>query len=125
MIPGKTESAVWAYFGFFPDKDGKPQDLQKPVCKKCCSTVATKGSNTTNLLQPLKLHHPVIYKSVKEVHSANESTMSKFQLYPCSSKKWQKLTDAVTYCVAKDMMPLRCVEKIGFKHMLHTFDPHT
>lgn len=143
--PGKTKSAVWSYFGFIPDKDGRPKDLQKPVCKKCYSTVATKGSNTTNLLQHLKLHHAVIYKLVKaqvttestadRPHSSSESgelkqmtlqeSMSKsnIRLYPRSSKKWQNLTDAVTYCVAKDMMPLYCVEKSGFKHLLCTFDP--
>lgn len=140
--PGKIKSAVWSYFGFIPDKDGKPKDLQKPVCKKCHSTVATKGSNTTNLIQHLKLHHPVIYKSVKgQVTTQStadkpqsstgelkqmtlQESMCKFQLYPRSSKKWQSLTDAVTYCVAKDMMPLYSVEKSGFKHLLHTFDPH-
>ena len=145
MKPGKTKSAIWSYFGFVPDKDGKPKDLQNPVCKKCRSTVVTKGSNTTNLLQHLKLHHPVIYKSIKEAQSATEITtdksyasseprelkqvtlqesMSKFQLYLCSSKKWQKLIDAVTYCVAKDMMLLYSVEKSGFKYMLRTFDSH-
>ena len=80
MKPGKNKLAVRSYFGFIPDKDGKPKDLQKPVCKKYRSTVATKGSNTTNLLQHLKLHHPVIYKSIKEVQSATGSTTDKYYL---------------------------------------------
>ena len=105
--PGKTKSPVWSYFGFVPGGDGKPNDLQKPVCKKCYNTVATKGSNTTNLFQHLKLHHPIIFKSVRDLQ--NESTteshddkekastesrqmtilesVPKFQRYPHNRKK--------------------------------------
>ena len=36
-----THATVCSYFGIVPDKN-----LQ--ICKKCHSTVATKGSNTTN-----------------------------------------------------------------------------
>ena len=79
--PGKIKSPVWSYFGFvlilvlflwFYFGDGKPKDLQKPVCKKCYNTVTTKGSNTTNLFQHLKLHRYIIFKSVRDLQ--NEST---------------------------------------------------
>ena len=33
------------------------------------------------------------------------------------------LTDSVTYCLTKDMMPLYSVEKDGFRKVIHAFDP--
>ena len=37
-------------------------------------------------------------------------------------KKWKELTDSVTYCIAKDALPIYSVEKPGFKQMLKCFD---
>ena len=34
----------------------------------------------------------------------------------------ERLTDAITFCLAKDIMPLYTVEKEGFKKLFHTFD---
>ena len=34
-----TTSAVWQYFGFIPDEEGRPKDDDKPVCKLCRKTV--------------------------------------------------------------------------------------
>ncbi len=48
--------------------------------------------------------------------------LSRSQKYDRKSKRWQELTDSVTYCLAKDMMPIYSVEKPGFKQMLATFD---
>jgi len=42
--------------------------------------------------------------------------------YQRSDRTWQKLTDAVTFCIAKDAMPMSTVEKPGFRHLLETFD---
>ena len=33
------------------------------------------------------------------------------------------MTESVCYCIAKDMLPLSCVNDPGFKHMLKTFEP--
>ena len=49
--------------------------------------------------------------------------MSKGEKYPRSSKRWQQLTDSVTHCLAKDMMPIYSVDKPGFRQMLERFDP--
>lgn len=45
------------------------------------------------------------------------------QKYDRNGKKWQKLTDSVTNCLAKDMMPIYSVEKEVFRQLLATFDP--
>ena len=43
--------------------------------------------------------------------------------YVRNSKKWEKLTGAVTSCLAKDIMPIYSVEKPGFQQLLKEFDP--
>ena len=40
-----------------------------------------------------------------------------------SSKEHKALTNAVTYCLASDMLPLTTVDKPGFRAMLQTFNP--
>ena len=47
---------------------------------------------------------------------------SQSQKYDRKSKRWQQLTDSVTYCLAKDILPIHSVEKPGFKQMMATFD---
>ena len=48
--------------------------------------------------------------------------LQKSAKYERSSKKWKELTDSVTLCLAKDMMPIYSVEKEGFREMLRKFD---
>ena len=45
-------------------KDGKAIE-DKPVCKVCGKCVLVKASNTTNLFQHLREHHPVIYAELR------------------------------------------------------------
>ena len=42
--------------------------------------------------------------------------------YSCSSKKWPEVTDAITYCMAKDLMPIYFVEKEGFQRLVSMLD---
>ena len=54
----------------------------------------------------------------------NQVTVQQALKPKCSqqSRKWQQLTDSVTYCLAKDMMPIYSVQKEGFKKLLQSFD---
>ncbi len=38
--------------------------------------------------------------------------------YERGGKKWKELTDSVTYCLAKDGLPMYSVEKSSFRQML-------
>lgn len=38
--------------------------------------------------------------------------------YDRQSKRWKEVTVAVTFCIAKDVLPLHTVEKVGFKRMV-------
>ena len=93
-----------------------------------------KGSNTSNLQSHLKKHHPLKFAEIKQAKSVDKPTtscgqitidvvMSKGEKYLRSSKRWQQLTDSVTHCLAKDMMPNYSVDKPGFCRTLERFDP--
>ena len=131
-----VSSAVWNYFGFSPDRDGKPENEEVAICRLSRKNVSSKASNTSNLFSHLRSHHPKEYSTFKEVKaptkrsatntSAIQPTISDaFALatkYNRSSKKWKELTDVVTRCIAKEMVPIYTVEKEGFRQMLMAFD---
>ena len=45
------------------------------------------------------------------------------QRYERKGKKWKELTDAITYFIAKDALPIYTVEKPRFKQLLSSLDP--
>ena len=104
-------------------------------------SISAKGGNTSNLLSHLKVHHPQRHLEVKKANSKSgkdkdhaktgkassrqsslPNTLRSGHKYERKSRKWQQLTDAVTYCLAKDMMPIYSVEKEGFVRLLHSLD---
>ena len=139
--PGATKSLVWAYFGFIAGADGKPANEEKPVCRECDRTVATKGSNTLNLLSHQRNSHATIYSWIKGniggaaaakrsqpsgsggLQQTLAGSFTKVTPYARNSKKWEKLTGAVTFCLAKNFMPIYSVEKPGFQQLLKEFKP--
>ena len=65
--PGAIKSPVWVCFGFVLGTDGKLVNEEKSVCVDavCGQTVATKESNTFNLLLHLRNSHPTFYSTLK------------------------------------------------------------
>ena len=106
--------------------------INKPTCKLCHVDVAVKGGNTTNLFSHLKHKHPKEYSELKlkdpkqAVGSNTQPTIhqafAQSQKYLKTSKRWQKLIDSVTKCIAMDMLLLHTVDKPGFRKMLQCFD---
>lgn len=43
--------------------------------------------------------------------------------YDRKSKQWREMTDVVTYCLAKDMIPIQMVEKEDFKQLVKKLNP--
>ncbi len=62
-------------------------------------------------------------KSKSKAQPTITRSLSKGHKYDRKSKKWQQLTDSITFCLAKDMMPIYSVEKTGFRLLLERFDP--
>ena len=131
----ETKSSIWKYFGFVPDKDGKPSNVEKPQCKICRATISTKTSNTTNLHVHLRQKHPQLYTGLmktsgKESNTTSVSSKTVKDLFEArtklssSSREHKEITKSVTYFLAKDMQPAYTVEKPGFQQMLSKFNLH-
>ena len=142
VLKAKTTSPVWWFFGFEAGGDGNPKNEELAVCRiasECRKkTVMVRGGNTSNLLSHLRNHHPKEFMEVNQARKGKGAQMatksSKGQASVAdlierevkserSSRKWKQLTDSVTFCLAKDMLPMYTVEKKGFAHLLKTLDP--
>ena len=58
VLKRNAKSAIWAYFRFLPDVNGEPKDRTQPICTICKKCVPVKDKQTTNLLGPIRVHHP-------------------------------------------------------------------
>ena len=122
---GKVSSPVWEFFGYY--KSDRSQT--NVVCKLCKTVVPTKTGNTTNLFYHLSRAHPLEHSRIKQPQSTKQkqqTTMERYSTsvpYDKSSKRYKDISQAVTYHIAKDMLPLSTVERPGFKNLLHVLDP--
>ena len=128
------------YFGVRSDNE------EAIVCQKCHRAVVAKNSNTSNLITHLRVNHPALYddcrQAMEQKSKDNESlkpksrssapvsplqptmlaALARSQPYDRKGKRWAKLTNAVTYCLAKDSLPIQTVERLGFTALLKEFD---
>ena len=102
------------------------------------SSAGKKNSNTSNLFSHLHHYHPKLYHEAMDAKSSKspsqprvertstqqtlQESMEKSQKYDRKGKKWNELTSAVTYFIAKDSLPVHTVEKPGFKRLLNVMD---
>lgn len=138
LIPKKgATSVVWNWFGY------KRADKEQTtvICKQCKNTVISKGGNTSNLFHHLKHRHPVQYEECQKAREESSTadarkpkqsrlvqhgiaeSLASCTPYDRKSKRWKDITQAVTICLAKDMMPIQTVEKEGFKQLVKKLDP--
>ena len=137
-----TKSSVWQHFSLLATEDGKvvEKEQDRPICRTCGKRVQAKASNTTNLFQHLREHHPMIYAEVapKKLPKRGESSQSstsnttqvtlgelvaKSAMYSPSSPQAKELSRAVAYHIAKDAVPLSTVDKPGFQYMVSKLNP--
>ena len=132
-----TKSCAWEHFGLKTTEDGKPVEDGSAVCRYCKRTVIARNGNTSNLFSHLRTRHPAKYVvavkakkkadkfsevSSSSTQSSIDKSFARMKKYDKKSKRWQKLTDTVSYYLAKDMVPLYSVEKPGFKELVSIFD---
>ena len=142
LVPKKkTTAPVWTYFGLEKNEEGRIKTEDIAVCRKCYGHVHAKGGNTSNLVSHLKTHHPTLHglvcsamksKKKERQHSSYideqqqptlTSALKKVQKYDRQTKKWRDITNAVTFCLSKDSLPIYMVEKLGFCNLLEKNDP--
>ncbi len=57
MLKRNAKAPVWQYFGFKPNANREPENVNEAICKLCLTKVAASGGNTTNLYTHLQAHH--------------------------------------------------------------------
>ena len=128
-------SPVWAHFGFVPNEQGEPANLDEAACKMCAKKVPASRGNTSNLRRHLAKDHPA---TEAKLPPATTSTASKLaggsrqvgvagafgRVPKCSrhSARHRSLTSAVTRYLVDEMVPFRTVEKQSFKYMIQKLD---
>ena len=127
-----THTHVAMYFGFELNEKGIPRSKDHPKCSLCGLEIAAKDGNTSNLYSHMKNKHLEEHDTVQRAATKSigkrqgdktqqpslEATWDKTKLLSTSSHEHKDLTKAVTYCLAKDMLPISTVDKPGFKAML-------
>ena len=66
VVKTKTTSPVWAHFGLGASDKGKAK-RDEVVYHLCAKRVVAKGSNTSNLLSHLRVHHQLKFTEVQKL----------------------------------------------------------
>ncbi|XP_072014539.1 uncharacterized protein [Amphiura filiformis] len=61
-----AKSAVWQYFGYRVNEQGKLRDREWPTCVLCKRDITARGGSTGNMRQHLRIHHPAEFNKVLE-----------------------------------------------------------
>ena len=126
-------SPIWTFFGFKPNDNGEPKDVNQPICRLCKRMNPVKDSQTTNLHAHLGVHHPADHATLapRAAASAIATTWQQHSIlgafsrgnkYKRDSLRWKQCTTAVTRYLCKEMVSFKTVEKTTFKEMLATLD---
>ncbi len=125
LVPKKNlTSVIWKWFGFSPIDTAQTT----VICKCCNDKIRTSDGNTTNLFNHLKRKHLKEYADsqiVRGPHTSASGTTTQPEAtrlkqttlmkgafekgtpYDRTSKRWKDVTDAVTFYLAKDMIPIK------------------
>ena len=128
------QTAVYYYYIIYyickgkflePDKKKRTQ-----VHCKLCPKVLKYAGNTTNLRFHLELNQ---YKQLQSAKTKEVVTHQKTQPIKdffehatplsTSSPRWNTLTQAICYFIAKDMLPIGTINDPGFRKMIREFEP--
>ena len=132
----KTKSVILVVQKYFRYKVEDAVKKETTICPICHKTVAACGGNTSNLIFHLTVQHPPKNEDFRKFNAesqhlttarsktdgkpqvSNVGLIKATQKYDQNSEKCQILTDAVTYCIRKDMLPVYTIEKEGFANLL-------
>lgn len=86
-VPQSFKSAVWEHFEFsvqYDDEGKRTVNKQETVCKHCLATVGYSHGNTSNMMFPLRRHHPAISlgSKARRVHSLAKGLLPSNNNYP-------------------------------------------
>lgn len=116
----RLKADVWVHFGFKKDGKNDVLDKQQAIFKLCNGTVKYCG-NTTNLCNHLTRHHPAETQSTRLKQTSLEQVLA--PKLPASSQRAQKITEAVSVFICKDIRPYSVVENDDFRSLIKTLEP--
>ena len=138
-IKSGTNSVIWENFSLEVGADGKPIDDSSVLCQSCRKRVIAKHGNTSNLLAHLGTNYPALHTQAKAAMegkgkqpackatpappTSSQPTLQESMVmrvaYERKSARWKELTDAVSYFIAKDSLPVYMIEKSGFTQLMN------
>ncbi|XP_063763471.1 E3 SUMO-protein ligase ZBED1-like [Eleginops maclovinus] len=134
-----SSSIIWRWFGYKLSDEQQNQ----AICRECHKHFAASGGSTTKLFHHLKTWNKVQYEECVKLRAAEatgtsrpqpdkapapkqsslQASFSRFVPYEKKSDKWRAITKAVSFHIAKDMVPVATVEQVGFKELIKKLDP--
>lgn len=103
-----AKAPIWKYFGFKPNANREPENVNEATCKLCLMKVAASGGNTSNLHAHLQAHHkneaakmgPAAKNRPQKPDTQTQPSISgafaRCTKYKRDSARWNTCTDAVT-----------------------------
>ena len=100
------------------------------MCHLCQSVVLAQGGNTNNLFRHHAKEYVSIEKGQKKQKSNNKETalstkqimlgetIKRTKPYTHGSQQWKEIIGCIVYFMAKKMIPISTVEKVGFTKMV-------
>ena len=117
-VSKKTKSSVWQHFGLRATEEGVLVEKERDnlICRSCGKRVQAKASNTTNLFQHLREHHPTLFAEIApKAHTkqplkkeSDQPTLSALiasvSKYSRNSTQTKELNRAVAYYLLANYM---------------------
>ena len=139
----KVVSPGWDHFWQHVDSEGKVLGSDTAMCCRFHCNIRANSGNTSNLLSHLRVHHLTQYTQVLQMQKAKvkesekgscvssssqgeasiPELFNKAQKYNRTSRRLHEITDSITYCISKDILPIYTTEKDGFRRLIETLDP--
>lgn len=60
----RAKSQIWKYFGLPADENGLRLDNDITICKTCMKPIRGAGGTTSNMINHLRVHHPLQYSEM-------------------------------------------------------------
>ena len=101
-----TKSNVWQNFALMATEDGKivEKEQDKPICRSCGKGVLAKGSNTTNLFQHLREHHPLVFAELAPPQSSKSKSTAEAEPSSKQATLAETISSLPAHCLFLDII---------------------
>ena len=90
-----TSTSVTVLYGNIRDGNGRVKNDEEAVCCLCSKEVLAKGSNTSNLISHLHVHHPLQYIDFQKMQKEKNEKVNKTGASKGSDGKQATITSTI------------------------------